>query len=125
MAIERLLRRVFVGVSLVLLMPAGVLAQSAIAGVARDTTGAVLPGVTVEVASPALIEQTRSAVTDSQGQYKIVDLRPGTYSVTFTLPGFATVKRDGVELPANFTATINGDLRVGSLEETVTVSRAS
>ncbi|HKB12288.1 MAG TPA: carboxypeptidase regulatory-like domain-containing protein, partial [Vicinamibacterales bacterium] len=125
MAIERLLRRVFVGVSLVLLMPAGVLAQSAIAGVARDTTGAVLPGVTVEVASPALIEQTRSAVTDSQGQYKIVDLRPGTYSVTFTLPGFATVKRDGVELPANFTATINGDLRVGSLEETVTVSGAS
>jgi carboxypeptidase family protein len=125
MAIVRLLRRVFVGVSLVLLLPSGVLAQSAIAGVVRDTTGAVLPGVTVEVASPALIEQTRSAVTDAQGQYKIIDLRPGTYSVSFSLPGFSTVKRDGVELPANFTAPVNGELRVGSLEETVTVSGAS
>ena len=116
MAIERLLRRAFVGVSLLVLLPSGAVAQSAIAGVARDTTGAVLPGVTVEVASPALIEQTRSAVTDAQGQYKIIDLRPGTYSVTFALPGFSTVKRDGVDLPANFTATINGELRVGSLE---------
>src|SRR5438477_8135291 len=125
MAIERLLSRVFVGVSLVLLLPTVVLAQSAIAGVVKDTTGAVLPGITVEVASPALIEQTRSAVTDTQGQYKILDLRPGTYSVTFSLPGFSTVKRDGVELPANFTAPVNGELRVGSLEETVTVSGAS
>src|SRR6476659_3850517 len=110
MAIERLLRRVFVGISLILVLPGGAYAQSAIAGVARDSTGAVLPGVTVEVASPALIEQTRSAVTDAQGQYKIIDLRPGTYSVTFALPGFSTVKREGVELPANFTATINGEL---------------
>jgi hypothetical protein len=108
-----------------LLLPGAARAQSAIAGVVKDTTGAVLPGVTVEVASPALIERTRSAVTDAQGQYKILDLRPGTYSVTFTLPGFATVKRDGVELPANFTAPVNGELRVGSLEETVTVSGAS
>src|SRR4051812_14324221 len=125
MAIERLLRRVFVGVCLLVLLPSGAFAQSAIAGVVRDTTGAVLPGVTVEVASPALIEQTRSATTDAQGQYKIIDLRPGTYSVTFALPGFSTVKRDGVELPANFTAPVNGELRVGSLEETVTVSGAS
>lgn len=100
-------------------------AQSAIAGVVKDTTGAVLPGVTVEVSSPALIEQTRSAVTDAQGQYKIVDLRPGTYSISFSLPGFATVKREGVDLPANFTAPVNGELRVGAVEETVTVSGAS
>jgi len=97
----------------------------AIAGVARDTTGAVLPGVTVEVASPALIERVRSTVTDEQGQYRITDLRPGTYSITFTLTGFATVKREGVDLTTGFTANVNGDLRVGSLEETITVSGAS
>src|SRR5499427_9497393 len=108
-----------------ILVPAAARAQSAIAGVVKDTTGAVLPGVTVEVSSPALIEQVRSAVTDAQGQYKILELRPGTYSVTFTLPGFATVKRDGVELPANFTAPVNGELKVGSLEETVVVSGLS
>ena len=107
------------------LVPAAAWAQSAIAGVVKDTTGAVMPGVTVEAASPALIEKVRSVVTDGQGQYKIVDLRPGTYAITFTLPGFNTVKRDAVELPTNFTATINADLRVGALEETVTVSGAS
>src|SRR6266850_601676 len=69
-----------------------------IAGAVRDTTGAVLPGVTVEVASPALIEKVRVAITDDQGQYKILDLRPGVYSVSFALPGFATVKREGIEL---------------------------
>jgi carboxypeptidase family protein len=119
-------RPVLVGAALaVFLLPAPTRAQSAIAGVVRDTTGAVLPGVTVEAASPALIEQTRSAVTDAQGQYKILDLRPGTYSVTFALPGFATIKREGIELPANFTAPVNGEMRVGAVEETVTVSGAS
>ena len=73
--------------------------------------------------SPALIENARSVITDAQGRYKIVDLRPGTYTVTFTLPGFSTVKREGIELRAQFTATVNADLRVGALEETVTVSR--
>src|SRR5438874_9723443 len=126
MAIDRLFPRVLVGVlALMLLLPAASYAQSAIAGVVKDTTGAVLPGVTVEASSPVLIEQTRSATTDSQGQYKILDLRPGTYSVTFSLPGFATVKRDGIELPANFTAPVNGELRVGAVEETVTVSGSS
>jgi len=126
MAIDRLFPRVLVGVlALMLLLPAASYAQSAIAGVVKDTTGAVLPGVTVEASSPVLIEQTRSATTDSQGQYKILDLRPGTYSVIFSLPGFATVKRDGIELPANFTAPVNGELRVGAVEETVTVSGAS
>ena len=109
--------------------PAKTWAQSAttgaIAGVARDTSGAVMPGVTVEAASPALIEKVRSAVTDEQGQYRITDLRPGTYSVTFSLAGFSTVKRDGIELTTGFTANVNGDLRVGSLEETITVSGAS
>jgi len=121
----RLAARVLLALIGLALVPAAALAQSAIAGVVKDTTGAVMPGVTVEVASPALIERVRSVVSDGQGLYKIVDLRPGVYSVTFTLPGFNTVKRDGVELPANFTATINADLRVGALEETVTVSGAS
>src|SRR3954467_3891540 len=111
---------------LVLGFPHLVFAQSsAIAGVVRDTTGAVMPGVIVEASSPALIERVRSATSDERGQYKIVDLRPGTYVVTFTLPGFSTVKREGIDLPATFTATVNADLRVGALEETVTVTGAS
>jgi Carboxypeptidase regulatory-like domain len=93
-----------------------------IAGVASDTTGAVLPGVTVEAASPALIEKVRTVVTDNQGLYRIVDLRPGVYSVTFTLPGFSTFRREGLELTTAFTATVNAELRVGALEETVTVT---
>jgi len=105
-----------------LLLPAPARAQSSITGVVRDTSGAVLPGVTVEASSPALIEKVRSTVTDAQGRYRIVDLRPGTYSVSFVLPGFSTSKREGLELPAEFTATVNGDLAVGALEETVTVS---
>ena len=99
--------------------------SGSIAGLARDTTGAVLPGVTVEAASPALIEKVRTVVTDAQGQYKIVDLRPGTYSVTFTLPGFSVVRREGIELTTGFTATINAEIPVGALGETITVSGAS
>ena len=89
-------------VSCFLLPPAAAWAQAnaAIAGVVKDTSGAVMPGVTVEATSPALIEKVRSVVTDDQGQYKIVDLRPGTYVVTFTLAGFSTVKREGMELTA-------------------------
>jgi hypothetical protein len=96
-----------------------------IAGVVKDTTGAVLPGVTVEAASPAIIEKVRTAVTDHQGQYKILNLRPGTYTVTFTLTGFGTFRREGLELTTGFTATANADLKVGSLEETVTVTGSS
>src|SRR5262245_49042609 len=107
------------------LLPAAAHAQSSITGVVKDTTGAVLPGVTVEASSPALIERARTSVTDAQGNYRIVDLRPGTYTLTFTLAGFATVRREGLELPSNFTMTINGDLKVGSLEETLTVTGAS
>jgi hypothetical protein len=108
------------------LSPSAAFAQATgIAGVVKDTSGAVLPGVTVEAASPALIERTRTATTDTQGQFKILDLRPGVYTVTFTLPGFSTVKREAIDLPAQFTATINADLRVGTLEETVVVNAES
>jgi hypothetical protein len=100
-------------------------AQSAIAGLVRDESGAVLPGVTVEASSPVLIERVRSVVTDDQGRYRIVDLRPGLYRLSFTLTGFGTLVRDGVELPANFVATVSIDLKVASLTETVTVSGAS
>ena len=86
-----------------LLIPRLLFAQASIAGVVKDTSGAVLPGVTVEAASPALIEKTRTAVTDGTGQYRIENLRPGTYTVTFTLVGFSTVKREGIELTGSFT----------------------
>ena len=102
--------------------PAAAWAQSSITGVVRDSSGGVLPGVTVEAGSPALIEQVRSVVTDAQGLYRIVDLRPGPYTVTFTLPGFTTVKRTGIELRAEFTAAVDIELQVGNLAETITVS---
>jgi hypothetical protein len=102
------------------MMPTVAQAQ-VLAGVVRDPAGLVLPGVTVEAASPALIEKIRSVVTDSTGQYRIVDLRPGTYTLTFALPGFNTVVRSGIELSGSGTVTVNGDLTVGGLQETVTV----
>jgi hypothetical protein len=104
------------------MLPAIVWAQATITGTAKDTSGAVLPGVTVEATSPALIERVRSVVTDGTGQYRIVDLRSGTYIVTFTLPGFSTVRREGIELSGGFTATVDANLPVGSLAETLTVT---
>src|SRR5437867_4070108 len=101
---------------------AGAQAGAALTGVVTDTSGAVLPGVTVEARSPGLIEQVRSAVTDESGRYRIVDLRPGTYNVTFALPGFVTVSREGLELSGTFIATVNAGLRVGGVQETVTVT---
>ena len=116
-----------VAVACVMTWSATAVAQQAagIAGIVRDTSGAVVPGVSVEAASPALIEKVRTAVSDSEGRYNIVDLRPGTYSVTFTLSGFNTFKREGVELTTGFTATVNAELPVGALEETVTVTGAT
>src|SRR5512138_591826 len=89
--------------------PSAAYAQASIVGTVRDTSGAILPGVTVEASSPVLIEKTRSVVTSGTGQYSIENLRPGTYTVTFTLPGFAIVKRDGIELTGSFIATVNGE----------------
>src|SRR5207244_230493 len=109
-------------VSALLLLPTLAYAQAVITGVVKDASGGVLPGVTVEAASPVLIEKVRSVVSDSTGQYRIVDLRPGTYTVTFSLPGFSTVKREGIELSGSFVATVNGDLKVSALEETITVT---
>jgi hypothetical protein len=105
-----------------LLCPAAASAQGSITGVVRDSSGGVLPGVTVEASSGALIEKTRAVVSDGTGQYRIVDLRPGIYSVTFALTGFTTVKREGIELTGAFTATVNADMRVGSVQETITVT---
>jgi hypothetical protein len=106
-------------------MPGIASAQSAISGLVTDTSGGILPGVTVEAASDALIEKVRSVVSDGQGRYSIVDLRPGTYKVTFTLPGFSSFVRDHIELSANFNATVNAEMAVGSLEETITVTGGS
>lgn len=109
-----------------LLTPSASSAQTglsgSIAGVVKDATGGALPGVTVEASSPALIERVRTVVTNEQGQFKIVDLRPGTYAVTYTLAGFRAVRRDGIELTTGFTALANAELAIGSLEETITVS---
>ncbi len=117
--------RLLAALFLTTLAPAAAWAQGSIAGVVRDTSGAVLPGVTVEASSPALIEKTRSVITDGTGQYKIIDLRPGGYEVTFTLAGFNTVKREGIELTGSFIATVNADLKVGAVEETITVTGES
>jgi len=108
-------------------VPAIAFAQAlgTVAGTVRDASGAVLPGVTVEASSPALIEKVRTAVSDGTGQYAVTNLPPGIYAVTFTLPGFSTVKREAVEVSINFTTTINADLRVGAVEETITVTGAS
>jgi hypothetical protein len=122
------MRRVlFVAVALagILLLPKSVHAQATIAGVIRDASAAVLPGVTVEASSPALIEKTRTVVSDGTGQYRITDLPPGTYSVTFTLTGFSTVRREDVAVSGSGVITINADLRVGALQETLTVTGQS
>jgi hypothetical protein len=108
-----------------LLLPSGAVAQSTIAGLVTDATGAVLPGVTVEAASPALIEKVRTIVTNTDGRYSIVDLRPGTYLVTFTLAGFSTTKREGIDVSANVTVPVNAEMRVGALGETIVVSGAT
>src|SRR5712675_3549972 len=118
----RLVSRATSALLVLLLLPAAAYAQAAITGVARDASGGVLPGVTVEAAGPVLSEKVRSVVTDGTGQYRIVNLLPGTYAVTFSLAGFSSSKREGIELTGTFVATVNGDLKVGALEETITVT---
>src|SRR4029078_6677048 len=100
-------------------------AQSAIAGVVRDASGAVLPGVSVEAPSPVLIEGSRTVVTDAAGGYRIENLRPGEYVVTFSLTGFRTVRREGIVLPTSFTAQVNTELSLGQLEESIVVTGES
>jgi hypothetical protein len=121
----RIFKAAAIAVGVFVLLPTVAHAQSSFTGVVKDTSGAVLPGVTVEAASPVLIEKTRTVITDESGGFRLVDLRPGTYTLSFSLEGFSTVKREGVELPANFVMTINTELKVGSLEETLTVTGAA
>lgn len=118
------MRSLVLAVLVLMTLPALSAAQGlgTIAGVAKDASGAVLPGVSVEAASPALIEKMRTAVTNESGQYTIISLPPGVYSVTFTLPGFSTTKREGIEMVANFTAQVNADMKVGGVTETVEVT---
>src|SRR5687767_4851362 len=122
---RRKMMSVFLTLGCVAGLPTLAHAQSAIAGTVKDASGGVLPGVTVEASSPVLIEKVRTVTTNEQGQFTIVDLRPGVYSVRFSLPGFNAYVRDGLELPTDFTATINAEMRVGILEETVTVTGES
>src|SRR5262245_20745017 len=125
MALRKLIFATITALASLMWLPGVASAQSAITGIVKDASGAVLPGVTVEASSDVLIEKTRSVTTDGQGAYRIVDPRPCVYTVSFTLPGFQTFKRDGLELPANFTSTVNADLKVGAIEESVTVSGQS
>src|SRR5687767_8744232 len=111
----------FAAVALVAIVPSPAAAQS-ITGVVKDTSGAVLPGVTVEASSPALIEKVRTAVSDGGGQYRIENLTPGRYKVMYTLPGFVTVERAEVNVTTGVTLTLNADMRVGGLQETITVT---
>jgi len=122
---RRLVRCFAAALVCVLNVPGVAFAQSAIAGIVKDPSGAVLPGVTVEASSPALIEKVRTAVSDGSGQYRIENLRPGVYTVRFTLAGFSTVSREGVELSGSATTSVNADLKVGSVAETVTVTGES
>ena len=105
--------------------PAAWAQTSAIGGVVRDASGGILPGVTVEAESPALIEGARVAFTDGEGRFTITDLRPGTYNVIFTLPGFNVIRREGIELTTGFTANVSPEMQVGGIEETITVTGES
>jgi hypothetical protein len=122
---RRCVRLLVIALSSLVIVPAAAYAQASITGVVKDTSGAVLPGVTVEASSPVLIEKSRSSVTDGTGTYRILDLQAGAYTVTFTLTGFSVVKREGLELTGSFTATVNAEMKVGGVSETVIVSGES
>src|SRR4029434_8742608 len=109
-------------VTWLVVVPSSAYAQATLAGTVKDASGAVLPGVTVEAASPVLIEKVRAAVTDGTGQYRLPELPPGPYTMTFSLPGCATVRREGIELTGVAVTAINIDMRVGGLQETTTVT---
>src|SRR5262245_43410317 len=113
---------VLLAFALIASAPMTAFAQATLSGLVRDTSGAVLPGVTVEASSPVLIEKVRSGITDGTGRYTIPDLRPGTYRLSFSLTGFKTVVRDRVELSGTAVFGVNADLEVGGVQETITVS---
>src|SRR3989442_9558635 len=118
----RAVKRMLLVLSWSVILPASAYAQATLSGVVKDTSGAVLPGVTVEAASPVLIEKVRTAVTDGSGQYRLPELPPGPYTLSFTLTGFSTVKREGIELTGVAVTAINIELRVGTVQETITVT---
>ncbi len=118
----RSLSRALTLLGLFILIPTLAQAQATLAGVVRDTSEAVLPGVTVEATSPALTQRNRTAVTDGSGQYRITELPPGTYELTVTLSGFSTAKREGIEVTGSGVFPINVHLRVGAVAETITVT---
>src|SRR5437016_9035639 len=122
MSVWKVWRRAALAAACLALVSSAAYAQTALAGVVKDSSGAVLPGVTVEAASPVLLEKSRTAVTDSGGQYRIPDLLPGKYTVTFTLTGFSTVKREDVDVTGGGVLSINADMKVGSVSETITVT---
>ena len=120
---RRIISHLMAGAAVAIMFPALGLAQfGSIAGVTKDSSGAILPGVTVEAASPVLIEKSRTAVSDQSGQYRVEQLRPGVYTVTFTLTGFGTIRREGIEISEGFTAPVNTTLTVGAVQETVSVN---
>src|ERR1035441_10544123 len=120
---HRIVRHLIAGASAAIVFPALCFAQfGAIAGVVKDSTGSAVPGVTVEAASPALIEKARTAVSDASGLYRVEDLRPGTYTVTFTKTGFSAVRYEGIDISEGFTAPANSTLTVGTVQQTITVS---
>ena len=106
----------------IVLLPSIAAAQAVLTGTVRDASGGVLPGVTVEASSPALIEKVRTAITDGSGQWRIVDLRAGTYTLVATLPGFNVVRREDVQLSGTQTLTIPIEMRVGGIQESITVT---
>src|SRR5258708_4466026 len=122
---SRFARQILVASAFVFLLPAAASAQASLAGVVRDESGGVLPGVTVEAASPALIEGARSVTTDEQGRYRIEASRPGPYTLTFTLSGFASFTHTGIDVPSDTVVTVNADMKVGALAESLTVSGQS
>jgi hypothetical protein len=117
--------KVVAAIAGILLLPSLSFAQATIAGVIRDASAGVLPGVSVEITSPVLIEKSRTVISDGTGQYRVTDLPPGSYVLTFSLPGFTTVKREGLAVSGSGVITANADLRVGAVAETVTVTAAS